>query len=362
MFSRLYPEQSEKFLQKRIDLTDSPHSFYRAFVPLFYKSFADHPKMMKKINRLKEYVSTIGGDAHFENFGLVADDFGKMHFTINDVDDVAEGELYFDVFRNYISTRYLSPQLKWKDYLSSYLAGIRGKTVPYSKTLQKKIDSAISKKESMLDEFLSRDKTKFIQRKDPARDITETEARLLKAALTKKYPQIEILDQYVRMKDMGGSAGQLRIQVLAKLTPKSKARWMDIKEMDMSSKEKIFESAEPLTESERIQKAREILYEKTMNKSLDSLPLLGKVFSLKYVDQYVMKVVAVDLTKKERAKVALDEAYALGEFHARSLKAKSFSPKEYADDWEDIPAEKIDGIADKISDEIKSTYKKLKRD
>lgn len=353
-----YPDQSKEFIERRIMAINDIHSFYRTFVPLFYRSFTKNK--IEQLNSLKKYSSTIAGDTHFENFGLVIDDNGGAHFTINDFDDSTEGLLYYDVFRHYISSNFLLGQMDWREYLSAYLAGVRGIERKFSKRLQNKWDSISSLREDYLKKYVSRiEPYKFIKFKKFHRDLTISEVVSLKKALRKKYPQIEILDQYARVKEDGGSAGLLRFEVYANINSDSGPRWLDIKEMDVSSLDKVEPSRQLKDPSQRIKKVLSGLYEGGLDKSVGSIILFNKTFSLKFSDQFSSGEVTSDIDRNDMRKLALDEAYVLGKMHTNSLKEKSFSPFEYANDWEKIPIEDLLELSDGISYDIKEIYKKL---
>ncbi|MDO9182418.1 MAG: DUF2252 family protein [Bacteriovorax sp.] len=361
IITAFYPNQTEKFLEKRIELNLDAHSFYRAFVPLFYKIFSDNSQDLKKLKELEKFISTIAGDAHFENFGLIIDDHERIHFNINDFDDSTEGFLYFDVFRNYISSDFLTNKMNWEDYRNAYLSGIRGENKEYSKVLQKKIDTALIQRDSILKTFLSKEAPfKFIKFKKPNREITQNESRILKDSLLKKFPQIEILDKYVRIKDDGGSAGMMQFNVLVRLKPETEIVWLNLKELETSSLDKVFNSTSAIKPASRIKTVRINMYGNEFNESIDTVIMFEKTFSLKSVDQFLLGILATDFSKDELNKLVLDEAFALGKMHSTSLAAKSLSTMSYSKAWEKIAVDDLKKISDKVKDQIKELYKKSK--
>jgi hypothetical protein len=362
LLSSFYTHQSRSFIENRIKLNDDVYAFYRSFVPIFYDVFLKLGTKKAKLARLEKYVATIGGDTHFENFGFIVDDNGLVHLLLNDLDDSTEGKLYYDVFRNYIAGNILTKKLDWKDYRQAYLDGIQGRERQYSPYVQKQIETYEAEIKKKVDSYVSVEGTpRFIKLKKPNRPVNSDEARDLRIALKKKFPQIEIFDQYVRIKEDGGSAGMLRFQVLAKTEPDSLVKWLDIKELETSSLDKVQPPDVPVSEVNRIKKLLKNIYEGLFNKSIRTAKIADKTFLIRFVDQFILGVVANDIPKDQMVDVARDEAYALGVMHGQSLASKSnLSIADYVQDWDSIAHEDLKDISEAIESDFDKYYKNSK--
>lgn len=344
------------------EVNEGFYLFYRSFVPLFYKTVKENKKIAK-IFSLKKYVSTIGGDVHVENFGFVIDDKKKASLSLNDYDDTTEGELYLDVLRHFISASIVTKDISWKQYLSAYEKGIRAEKFNFSINTEKKLDSTLAETEKILDETIgSAVPVKFQKYKKPNRPLTKVEILQVTKALKEKYSQIEIYDHYARIKEDGGSAGMLRYELLVRLTPKEKITWIDVKETEVSSYDKIFTSSNNISSyNSRLNHLKENLFDGKINNSIDVIDIDKKKFSIRSMDHFSIGISLNKIDEADYGDLVLDEAYALGISHASSLKARSFNPDEYANEWEKIQKSDLNEISNSIKEELENQYQNSKK-
>lgn len=363
LIASFYPEQSKEMIKSRIDAVENFHSFYRSFVPLFYKVVKDEKKM-KKMSDLSKYVSTIGGDVHVENFGFVVDDKKNVVLSLNDFDDTTEGEVYLDVLRHFISSSVVTKDIDWKDYLKAYEKGIKNEKYKYSFNTEKKINSTLEDTEKVLEETIGNvAPVKFQKFKKPKRSLTNEESSLLKKTLNRKYPQIEIYDQYARIKEDGGSAGMLRYELLVRLTPKDKITWIDVKETGVSSYDKVFTDQQKISSFDsRLNHLKENIFDGNINNAVDVIDIGKKEFSLRKMDNFAIGVSLKKIDEADYGDVILDEAYALGRIHSTSLRARSFDPESYVNDWEKISSKDLKEVSNSLRDELEKLYKKSKKE
>lgn len=354
MLEEFYPNQKGAFIEKRIEANKDFHSFYRAFSPVFYKYVAD-PEFVALYKPLEKFQGTIAGDLHIENFGFVIDDKGKVIFTLNDFDDSTEGLLYHDVLRHFVSGKIVDKDLAWKTYFEAYAKGLKGEAHVSSFYIEKGIEDVSIVTEKTLKKFISEDvPLKFIKHKTPDRPTTVEELKSLTNSLKEKFPNIEIFDHYVRIKEDGGSAGLKRFQVLARVRPQDKVQWLDIKESAQSGYDKVFVKAEVNFEG-RMAAFKERIYDGRLNKSIDSISIDGHAYSLRFVDQFASGLKLEDIPADDYADIIADEAYVVGRMHRLSLGDQSDG---YVKAWESINGGLIEESLINLKFKLKDLYKK----
>lgn len=360
LINKFYPEKSHDFLLQQIELNADFHSFYRSFVPLFYKAIKEDSEI-KKLDPLKKYVSTIGGDVHSENFGFIIDDNGKIIFSLNDCDDTTEGPLFVDVLRHFISIDIVSKKIDWEDYLKSYERGIREEKNGYSRHTQKKMEKVFEKTQSIMDEYIALNPPSFIKLSKPNRPMTTEEVSSVKNGLLEKFPLIDIFDQYARIKVDGGSAGMKRFYVLARLKPDGPVKWLDIKETTDSSFDKVFSpSGKSIEFEKRFRNLKEDAFDGRLNETLSIVKVQNKPFSLRFKNNFAVGIKLEDVKDDDLKDVLLDEAFALGRFHANSLRSAGFKAEDYLHEWNNISNSDLSEISEKLRDHLKKLYRASK--
>lgn len=353
MLEAFYPDQSKDFIDNRLKANKDFHSFYRAFSPVFYKQVAD-PSFKSLFKPLEKYKGTIAGDLHIENFGFVIDDKGKVIFTLNDFDDSTEGFLYHDVLRHFVSGKIVDKELSWKKYYEAYVKGLKGEAHESSFYVQKGMEDVSEVTEKTLKKFIGEEAPfKFIKHKTPDRPTTAAELVELTKSLREKFPKVEIFDHYVRIKEDGGSAGLKRFQVLARVKPQDKVQWLDIKESTLSGYDKVF-GDQNLSFESRMAAFKERIYDGRLNKAIDSLMLEGKIYSLRYVDQFASGLKLEDIPADDYADIIADEAYVVGRMHRLSLQDHAL---EYVKTWDELDGAIVEESLIQLKFRLKDLYK-----
>lgn len=351
-----YPTQSRQFLEKRIAANKDFHSFYRSFVPFFYDIINEDQEIKKTFIGLSKFKAAMGGDVHVENFGFILTASGSAKLVLNDVDDSTLGAIYMDAIRHYISGKIVTDNVHWSNYLSAYQAGLKGKEHSFSDYVKTNKHNALIETKKFLEEYISSDMPlKFIKYKKPTYAIDEATRKEISNSLSKLFGNIKIYDQYLRIKEDGGSAGLLRYEVLAELAPGEDPAWLDIKEMATSSYDKVF-TASPPSYAQRMSLIKDQIYEEDISSHLAIFKIAGKDFSVRYMNQFGLGVSINDISHLEIADVVLDEAYALGQIHARSLLKNSLKIEDYTKAWDKIAEDDIKKSAKKIKDALEKKY------
>lgn len=354
-----YPTQTKDFLEKRLSANKDFHSFYRAFVPLFYDAIEKDPEIAKVFSPLGKYKAAMGGDVHVENFGFVLNSSGSARLVLNDVDDVTDGQIYMDVMRHYISGKIVSDDVHLNNYLEAYQSGLKNEKYVFSNYVKTNKQNATSEIKTFLNQYISiEEPIKFIKYKRPMYVIDEARKNEILDALTQSYKKIKIYDEYLRIKEDGGSAGLLRYEVLAQLTPGEDPIWLDIKAMTGSSYDKVFTKSAP-SYSSRMSLIKNSIYEKDLTENISIIQLAGQSFSVRFMNQFGLGVAIEDIPIAELSDVVLDEAYALGQMHARSLGKLSNGDNlidQYSKAWESISQDDIKKAAKTIRENLEKKY------
>lgn len=239
---KIYPGQSQSFIESRLAAASSPHMKWRSFPPYYWD-------MLKRSNvvlgaKFAERKGLCAGDSQFENFGFIF--VGTPIFSVNDLDDVSMCPLNGDALRLYISHTYAST-VKADEWLKAYQAGIAGVTpmmTAFIQTLEiesKKDGTKLPKKiYKILEEGCKGDYAA----------VTKDDEMMLKTYVASEKAGVVALCE--RVKDSGGSAGLKRFVVIVEklgnqsgieLKPlASPAPHWDTK-FDLPTRKKMFENA-----------------------------------------------------------------------------------------------------------------------
>lgn len=358
MLSDFYPTQSSEFLDARISANEDFHSFFRAFSPVFYKQILNQ-NFGPLFKPLEKYRGTIAGDLHVENFGFAIDDKGKVVFTVNDIDDATEGEIYYDVIRHFISAKIVDKEITWDSYFSAYQKGLKGESRHFSFYTEKGMNDVAEVTDKYINKYVEFDGPfKFKKFKTPYRSSTSIEAEELTSALKEKFPSVEIFDHYVRIKEDGGSAGLKRFQVLARVSPKDKVQWLDIKESATSGYDKVFGSKAKEIFEDRMRAVKSNIYGNKFDESLEVLTIGNHPYSFRFVDQFASGLKLADIPEDDHVDVILDEAYVIGKMHQLSLNENT---AEYARTWAEVKSSTLEERLVDLKFKLKDLYKESKQ-
>lgn len=351
-----YPNQSKEFLKKRIAANKDFHSFFRSFVPFFYDVIGKDKEITKIFSPVSKFRAAMGGDVHVENFGFVLTSSGNARLVLNDVDDATHGEIYMDVLRHYVSGKIVTDDLHWDNYFRAYQAGLRGDEHLFSEFVKRNKQNAPIEARKFIDEYVSSDvPIRFIKYKKPMYVVDEISKKEISNSLKQSFDKIKIYDEYLRIKEDGGSAGLQRFEVLAQLHPGDDPIWLDIKEMTISSYDKVFTHSPP-TDAQRISLIKNDIYEEDISSHVSMIKISDKYFSVRYMNQFGLALKIEDVSNLEVADVVLDEAYALGQMHARTLLKNSRKVEDYSNAWDKIAKDDIKKTAKKIKHDLEKKY------
>lgn len=97
--SRLYPEQSQDTLSKRIARVKSAPDFFRSFTPYFHYRLSNGLFQTSPWNQVRNQIGWCLGDPHPENFGTLLSEKGQAFYGPNDIDDAHPCPQAADILR-----------------------------------------------------------------------------------------------------------------------------------------------------------------------------------------------------------------------------------------------------------------------
>ncbi|MCA9519453.1 MAG: DUF2252 family protein [Myxococcales bacterium] len=99
--------------EKYCKMASSPFSFYRGSAHLFWRDFANDPRLARFSS--DGTVTVLSGDAHTENIGSFDDDHGTLVYELNDFDESVIADYQYDLWRMAISVALVGRQLGYGD-------------------------------------------------------------------------------------------------------------------------------------------------------------------------------------------------------------------------------------------------------
>lgn len=349
--------RSPAMAQEKISLVENSsfdkdfYLFFRESSLYFYKQVQNYP-MGSAVKSLERFQGIIVGDLHVENFGFILDDKTKPSFTINDFDETTKGAVFHDVIRHFIAGKIISKELEWSKYLEVYQKGLMAHEYTNSFLIRKETEEASGKINEILKENINFSGPFKFKKHKSGRPTSQIELKFLTEALEKKYPKIKIYDHYVRIKKIGGSAGLRRFQVIARLEPHDRIRWLDIKEASLSNYEKVFKE-KITTFKERLADFKEFVYEGKFDQTVNLLEIEGVEYGLRFVDQFAYSFKVEDCQSDDLLDVIYDQAYLAGKIHRNSLKNDT---SLYSDEVKKIKSAEIEEIMNSLLIQMRKKY------
>lgn len=345
LLTEFYPSQTFAQIRSRVENTENDlHMFFRSFPPLFYKVIENN-NINNYFPNLMNYKTFIAGDAHIENFGLKFFN-GKLRLSVNDYDDSTLAPAIVDIVRLLTSAKIANVNLDEKlvmDLIESYLKGLKGEEVKYSKSISNLIKDSMKK--AVIDkETISTKKFIFLKKRAGFRELQSTELLSWKKKLA---ADGEIKDSYSYVKDYGGSAGLVRYEFL--IDNGKTLNWFEAKEWSIPSYN-VANKVLSLTELERMDMI--IKYDQPEITSR-LMQFDKKYFFVRNIDNRQLGILIQNFNDSDLEDVLLDEFYALGDFH------RTFMPvnKEYQKEISKIRIDDLIHFVGIVIDDLKFSLK-----
>ncbi|NOT79183.1 MAG: hypothetical protein HOP07_09315 [Bacteriovoracaceae bacterium] len=278
--------------QKSLDRKD-----YRRITSKFFSELSKS-QIQNSFITLQPFFGKVIEDSHMENFLFAENQQGKTIFTAYNINNLSNGFYHNDILAHLVSIRQVDRKLDWNMYFESYKKGFYLENKPFSFYIEKGIEEARSQRETYF--FSNVQIEKPFKFKKNHIGIKPKKLEKLKALLRKKFPNLEIFDNYELVKSAGRNEEIESLQILTRLKPYEKIRWLDITEAN----ENIDLHSSDLNDFNFFK--FNIHLDKKIFVVSDA-ELMGPTLDLKkfHTDEYL--------------DIAIDQAYVLGTIHRKSL-------------------------------------------
>lgn len=283
---------------------------------------------------LSPYKGVIVSDAHVENFGFVIGDNKKSQYTIMDFSEVSQGQLYLDVVAHLVSSKTVDKSISWMQYFEAYKKGLKREAHLNSFYVLQGIENSLLNSDRFVDESINNElPLKFVKMKKGFHSVVPAEKTLIEKELRKHFPHIEYFD----MKESDLLAGSYH--VLARLRPADKVEWLMLKEKKETDHDEVYGHEDVFTVKGYQALLKKNIYDGSLDESLMVITMGSKPYALKYADQFATKLSLEEIPFDDYQDIIMDQAYALGSIHMRSLGS---NVDNYIKEWAKIPAALID--------------------
>lgn len=355
---KLYPSQDEATMMIRIQNAENKHQYLRSFIPYYYQRCYELRETLPVYSKLQKHVAQIAGDAHVENFGYMLNNKGVPVFTLNDFDDVIEAPLFLDVMRLSQSSGYMG-EFEQARLLLAYESGLSGagrEFSPYIKKLGNKAQAGgVASKAEIIEGSHG---PQFAVRKTPSFDTTITEKRSMESVLKKKFGnKSKLLDSYRTNKESGGSAFGKRYHALTEIN--GEKHFIEFKEVMESGVVKSWVK-KPISDEQRILKARKTYLGDDFNEKLDIVKIGDKTFQMRFKAEGNKSIDLTKVKNSELSGVIEDEFFVLGQLHRKALGGTDASVQPYLNDFKTVSVDEWNQSVKIMKKEVKAAYKEHK--
>lgn len=278
--------------QKHLDKKD-----YRRITSKFFSELSKS-QIQNSFITLQPYFGKVIEDSHMENFLFAENQQGKTIFTAYNINNLSNGFYHNDILAHLVSIRQVDRKLDWSMYFESYKKGFYLENKPFSFYIEKGIEEARSQREVYF--FSNVQIEKPFKFKKNHTSIERNKLNKVKKLLGIKFPDLEIFDSYELNKSVGRYEEIKSMQLLVRLKPYEKIRWIDITE----ARESAELNKSDLNDFNFFK--LNILFDDKIFVVSDA-ELMGPTLDLKkfHTDEYL--------------DIAIDQAYVLGTIHRKSL-------------------------------------------
>ena len=213
-----------------------------------YWSFARKNAGDQKIAAYLQHKGIAAGDPHPGNFSIIpirsASGSVALQYLNIDFDDAGRAPLALDFARLVVACEAMDSNLKKRDLEKAYLAGLKGKRRAAPESVEMALKTPISSYEARVDKYVAK-KTAGEKFKLEEGEIEQYKGRRIsRAEIEKLFPKLRVVDVASRPQDRGGSAGLLRLWILARSSDDS-LRIFELKEWKKTELEKYEAQPEP---------------------------------------------------------------------------------------------------------------------
>lgn len=306
--------------------------FQRVPTSVYYRNLSAEDLII--FNKVAPFRGTIVGDVHVESFGYIIDDNKNVSFSVSDFSEVSEGALFHDVLGHLVSSKFLDKRISWFDYFESYKKGLSGEGFTYSFYTEKGLKDAFLDSDRLVTENITNDYPfEFTKLKHTHSHVDVLIKNSLQNKLTRLFPKIQFFDL------LGSNNKIATYQALVRLRPQDKIQWLEIQESSYSDYDINFNKDKEIDFIKRFELSKKHIYSENMNQSLFIIKLDDKIYTAKFVEQFISNIRLDQIPIDDYHDIVMDEANVLGRIHAKSL---GKNKDEYIKAWATISAAKID--------------------
>ena len=317
----LYPDLTRAQIQEKIDLSPNAFKFYRAVVPLYYRELVVDPPAVERFAAIRAQSGWIAGDPHPENFGAFLSKKGRSQFIFNDIDDSGPGLLWADALRFFTSAHLVDQDQDMAVLIDAYKEGLKGKDRDFSKPVRNLMEESEGRARLPQKKFFDGDKSKLV-RPEGSKELPKTLYQKLETILEATYGKsAQMKDAFENVRLEGGSGGLTRYVALLKFPEgqgiDGKHLVVEFKQMVQPGIFPLSPSANKLSVAERVAKSLEIDHGGSASALYKVIDFDGKDMLVRPRWAGNRGVKLEDYGAKEVRKIMADEAYVLGQIHAR---------------------------------------------
>lgn len=327
-FSRMTSRRPGSVTEPKNKIT----SLYKVPAQVFYKTISADDLLI--FSKVASFKGVVVGDVHVESFGFIEDDKKKFTFTINDFSEVTRGALFHDVLAHLVSAKALDKRVGWIEYFEAYKKGLKGESFPLSFYPEKGLEEAALNAEKSIQENISKDfPFEFTKFKKTHHHVNAVVKSQIHNEMTKLFPKIQFFDLVESNQEQG------LYQMLVRVRPQDKIEWLEVEESTYCDYDLNFNQENASAFNQRFDLLKSYVYAGKLDYSLSSFKLDKKFFTVKKAEQFISKLQLDEIPSEDYHDIVMDEAYALGRIHSRSLGEDT---ENYIKAWATIQSTVID--------------------
>lgn len=302
------------FDETKIEEAKDAYEFMGSFAEYYYRLLKANRAHLQTVLQFDSISAWCAGDAHPKNFGAVILATGESEFALNDMDDAGPCPVVMDVLRFFVTAKLAEPKSKIKDMLEAYVDGLSGKSFSPPKSIRELLKTSRHYGFSIDPDDLS-DSGRVLERDANAYELDARETAMIVSALSGKIPStLRLLDAFATAKAGGGSSGVLRYKLLFQFG--RGLLHLELKGQPDPAITPVALEPVPATAA-RIQRTVD----------LEMGPQASPFYQTVVIDGAAMLMrpryrgnLRAEVNDGDNSEVTRYEAYALGKFHARSLR------------------------------------------
>lgn len=301
---------------------------------VLYKNLED-AEFLGPFKGILNFRGTIIGYPHVESFGFVVDDKGRSTFSVSDYPEASEGAYLHDVLAHLVSAKTADKKILWINYFDAYKAGLQDQPHIYSYYVENGLENAIWDTQKAFEENVSNDDPfEFTALKKSSHRVNVAQKNAIQKSLKRKFSKIQFFDLYQSDSD------SKTFQVLVRMRPQDKIQWLELHENSICDYDQTFnQETKSIPFEKRLELIRSDIFDGRLDKSLHSVLINKKYFTMKFSDQFAAKLLLGKIPVDDYQDIALDEAYVLGKIHRKTLGEKT---DDYIKAWASIPGAVVD--------------------